>query len=315
MILVRRLLSNRTFLKLKVPRNHLLTAVRFCKNMASKLEEKSSQKCFGGYAKIFTHQSSETKTPMTFGVILPPQAESQKCPVLYWLSGLTCTEQNFITKAGGQRVASELGIIIVCPDTSPRGCKIEGEEDGWDFGTGAGFYVDATEEKWKNNYRMYSYVTSELPKVIAENFPTNGKQSIFGHSMGGHGALICALKNPGLYKSASAFAPICNPIKCQWGQKAFLGYLGSDQESWKAYDATELAAVYSGPNLELMSDQGSEDGFLKQSQLLPDALVEASAPNKNLKLVYRLQDGYDHSYYFISTFVEDHLRFHAKHLS
>lgn len=283
--------------------------------MASTLEQKSSVKCFGGFTKVFTHESSETKTKMTFGVILPPKAETEKCPVLYWLSGLTCTEQNFISKAGAQRVAAELGIIIVCPDTSPRGCNIEGEEDGWDFGTGAGFYVDATEEKWKNNYRMYSYVTKELPKVIADNFPTNGKQSITGHSMGGHGAFMCALKNPGLYKSASAFAPICNPMKCPWGEKAFTGYLGSNQETWKAYDSCELATVYSGPNLALFSDQGNEDGFLKQNQLLPDNLVEVCAQNKSLQFVSRSQDGYDHSYYFISTFVEDHLRFHARYLS
>lgn len=284
--------------------------------MSSTLIQKSSVKCFGGSVKVFTHESNETKTTMTFGVILPPKAEAnEKCPVLYYLSGLTCTEQNFITKAGGQRLAAELGMIIVCPDTSPRGCKIEGEEDGWDFGTGAGFYLDATEEKWKNNYNMFSYLTKELPQVINANFPTNGKQSITGHSMGGHGAIVCALKVPGLYRSISAFAPICNPINCPWGVKAFTGYLGDNKDSWKGYDSCELAKVYDGPKIEILSDQGNEDGFLKQNQLMPDSLVEAVSGNKNISLVSRMQDGYDHSYYFISTFVEDHLRFHAKHLA
>lgn len=284
--------------------------------MSSTIVQKSTVKCFGGSVKVFTHESDETKTTMTFGVILPPQAvDNQKCPVLYYLSGLTCTEQNFITKAGAQKLAAELGMIIVCPDTSPRGCNIEGEEDGWDFGTGAAFYVDATEEKWKNNYRMFSYVTKELVKVIDANFPTNGKQSITGHSMGGHGAIVCALKSPGLYQSASAFAPICNPINCPWGVKAFTGYLGEDKESWKAFDSCELAEVYNGPKIEILSDQGSEDGFLKQNQLLPESLVQAVAKNNNIALISRTQEGYDHSYYFISTFVEDHLRFHAKHLA
>jgi len=283
--------------------------------MSSVLENKSSVKSFGGYTKVFTHDSSETKTKMTFAVILPPKAETEKCPVLYWLSGLTCTEQNFITKAGGQRLACELGMIIVCPDTSPRGCNIEGEEDGWDFGTGAGFYLDATEEKWKNNYRMFSYITKELPKVIADNFPANGNQAITGHSMGGHGAIVCAMKCPGLYKSVSAFAPICNPVNCPWGEKAFSGYLGSDKELWKGYDSCELAKIYSGPKLEILSDQGNEDGFLKQNQLLPESLVQACSGNNNLGLISRMQDGYDHSYYFIATFIEDHLRFHSKHLA
>ncbi|XP_066917373.1 S-formylglutathione hydrolase-like [Clytia hemisphaerica] len=293
----------------------LFSVTKAFSKMATTLEQKSTVKCFGGNVKVFTHDSEETKTKMTFAVMLPPKAlNDQKCPVLYWLSGLTCTEQNFITKAGAQKLACELGLIIVCPDTSPRGCNIEGEEDGWDFGTGAGFYVDATEEKWKTNYRMFSYVTKELPTVIAANFPTNGNQSIMGHSMGGHGAIVCGLKNPGQYKSISAFAPICNPMKCPWGLKAFLGYLGENQESWKGYDSCELVKTYSGPKIEILSDQGNEDGFLKQDQLLPDNLVQAAASNNNVGLISRMQDGYDHSYYFIATFVEDHLRFHAKAL-
>jgi len=278
------------------------------------LTQKSTVKCFGGEQKVYTHESSETKTTMSFGVYLPEKAKTDKCHVVYWLSGLTCTEQNFVTKAGAQEAASELGLIVVAPDTSPRGANIEGEEDGWDFGTGAGFYVDATEEKWTNNYRMYSYVTKELPGLINQNFPTTGKASIFGHSMGGHGALICALKNPGMYQSASSFAAICNPVNCPWGKKAFGGYLGSNEEAWKAYDASELTKVYSGPALNILADQGSADGFLTQNQLLPEALTEAALSNANVSVTSRMQDGYDHSYFFIASFVKEHLRFHSKHL-
>lgn len=278
------------------------------------LTEKSAVKCFGGVQKVYTHNSEETKTEMTFAIYLPEKSNSEKCDVVYWLSGLTCTEQNFITKAGAQQTAAEHGLIIVCPDTSPRGANIEGEEDGWDFGTGAGFYVDATEEKWKNNYRMYSYVTKELPNLIKGNFAASEKASIFGHSMGGHGALICALKNPGMYQSVSAFAAICNPINCPWGEKAFTGYIGTDKEAWKAYDATELAKSYDGPALDILCDQGSADGFLEQNQLLPDNLVNAAQTNPSLNLVSRMQEGYDHSYYFIASFVKGHLKFHAAHL-
>jgi len=286
---------------------------------AVNITQTGQNKCYDGAVQFYKHDSSETKTSMTFAVYLPPKAIGDKrgeCPVLYWLSGLTCTEQNFITKAGAIKVAAELGIILVCPDTSPRGCDIEGENDSWDFGTGAGFYVDATEPKWSTNYRMYSYVTKELTNLIESNFPViKGCRGIFGHSMGGHGALICALKNPGYYKSVSAFAPICNPMKCPWGQKAFTGYIGNDQQTWKAYDACELALTYKGAKLHILSDQGSDDNFLKQNQLLPTHLTDACANNENLVLTSREQQGYDHSYYFISTFVEDHLRFHAKYLT
>jgi len=285
----------------------------------AEITQTGENRCFNGVVRFYKHQSSETKTPMTFGVYLPPKAvgyEPEECSVLYWLSGLTCTEQNFITKAGAFKVASELNLIVVCPDTSPRGCDIEGEGDSWDFGTGAGFYVDSTEPKWSTNYRMYSYVTKELPNLIESNFKTiKGSRGVFGHSMGGHGALICALKNPGFYKSVSAFAPICNPMKCPWGEKAFTGYLGNDKETWKKYDACELAPSYSGPKLEIFMDQGLDDNFLKQNQLLPGNLADACANNGNIILTAREQKGYDHSYYFISTFVEDHLRHHAKYLN
>ena len=272
----------------------------------------SSAKCFGGFQRVFEHQSEVLKCAMKFGVYLPPRAESGQVPVLYWLSGLTCTEQNFISKAGAQRYASEHGLAIVAPDTSPRGCNIEGEDDSWDFGTGAGFYVDATEEKWKTNYNMYSYITTELPSLVSSNFPViPEKRGISGHSMGGHGALICALKNPTMYKSVSAFAPICNPVNCQWGQKAFSGYLGSNQESWKNWDATELVKCYSGPPFSyILIDQGKEDGFLEPGQLLPGNFVE-SCRERKLPVVLRMQEGYDHSYYFVSTFIGDHVKHHA----
>merc|ERR1712137_116940 len=235
------------------------------------LNQVSSNKCFGGFQKVFSHDSEELKCKMNFSIYLPPQSEDTevKLPVIYWLSGLTCSEQNFIQKAGGQRLAAEHGVIIVCPDTSPRGCNIEGEDDSWDFGTGAGFYLDATEEKWKTNYRMFSYVTKELPLLVASHFPVNSSlQSIMGHSMGGHGALTIALKNPGVYRSVSAFAPIANPTAVPWGKKAFPLYLGADAESWKEYDSVELIRKYTGPHVRLLVDQGAADNFLEE-QLKP----------------------------------------------
>ena len=276
------------------------------------LKEVSSVKCFGGFQKVFEHDSSELKCRMKFAIYLPPQVDGEKFPILYWLSGLTCTEQIFIWKGGAQRLASALGLAVVVPDTSPRGCNIEGEEDSWDFGTGAGFYVNATEEKWKKNYRMYSYVTSELPEVVRTNFNVNpDRQSIFGHSMGGHGALICTLKNPGMYRSVSAFAPICNPINCPWGKKAFSGYLGPDRETWKQWDATELVKSYKGPPFSyILIDQGKADSFLTDGQLLPENFVQ-SAQESGVPVVLRMQEDYDHSYLFVSTFMEDHMRHHA----
>uniref|UniRef100_A0A8C2MAB2 S-formylglutathione hydrolase n=2 Tax=Cricetulus griseus TaxID=10029 RepID=A0A8C2MAB2_CRIGR len=279
------------------------------------LKQISSNRCFGGLQKVFEHDSVELKCKMRFAVYLPPQAESGKCPALYWLSGLTCTEQNFISKSGFQQAASEHGLVVIAPDTSPRGCNIKGEDDSWDFGTGAGFYVNATEDPWKTNYRMYSYVTEELPQLINANFPVDPQRmSIFGHSMGGHGALICALKNPGKYKSVSAFAPICNPVLCPWGKKAFSGYLGPDQSKWKAYDATSLVTSYSGSQIDILIDQGKDDEFLSNGQLLPDNFI-AACTEKKIPVVFRLQEGYDHSYYFIATFITDHIRHHAKYLN
>ncbi|CAN7943268.1 unnamed protein product [Ixodes pacificus] len=270
----------------------------------------SSNKCFGGLQKVYSHFSSTLKCTMKFAIFLPPKSEAAPVPLLYWLSGLTCTEQNFIQKAGAQKYASELSLAIVCPDTSPRGCNIEGEEDSWDLGTGAGFYVDATQGKWKENYKMYSYVTKELPSLM-ENFPVDTKrQGIFGHSMGGHGALTCALKNPGMYKSVSAFAPICNPVDCPWGKKVFSNYLGDDQKAWEEHDATCLVQKYKGPPLMLLVDQGTEDGFLKDQQLLPERLLDASQKS-GVGITLRMQEGYDHSYFFIATFIEDHLKHHA----
>lgn len=272
----------------------------------------NSWKCFGGFQKVFQHQSKVLGCQMTFAIYLPPQAESGPVPVLYWLSGLTCTQDNFIQKAGAQRYASEYGIAIVCPDTSPRGCSIEGEDDSYDFGSGAGFYVDATEDKWKTNYNMYSYVTAELPKLVESNFPLDAtRRGITGHSMGGHGALTCFLKNPGMYKSLSAFAPICNPSNCPWGTKAFTGYLGSDQSTWKSWDATELVRSFSGPlKSYILIDQGKDDNFLSQKQLLPEAFVEACR-STSTPVVLRMQEGYDHSYYFISSFIGEHIKHHA----
>uniref|UniRef100_A0A0B7AP52 S-formylglutathione hydrolase n=1 Tax=Arion vulgaris TaxID=1028688 RepID=A0A0B7AP52_9EUPU len=284
--------------------------------MSTKLTLISTNKCFGGEQRVYSHDSSTVDCVMKFGIFLPADAlDGTKLPVVYWLSGLTCTEQNFITKAGAQRIAAKLNLIIVNPDTSPRGCNIEGEDDSYDFGTGAGFYVDATTEKWKKHYRMYSYVVSELLELINENFATiPDKKSIFGHSMGGHGALVCALKNPGMFKSVSAFAPIAHPINCSWGKKAFEGYLGPDENIWREYDATELVKTYSGPPLDILIDQGSSDQFLKEGQLQPERLIESCAESK-MPVVMRMQGDYDHSYFFIATYLEDHFVHHAKHLS
>ncbi|KAK0062078.1 S-formylglutathione hydrolase isoform X3 [Biomphalaria pfeifferi] len=293
----------------------VLFRIGFAMTSSTKLTLVSSNKCFSGEQRVYSHESSEVGCTMKFGIFLPASAlDGTKLPVLYWLSGLTCTEQNFITKAGAQRVAAKQNVIIVNPDTSPRGCNIEGEDDSYDFGTGAGFYVDATTEKWKKNYRMYSYVTIELIDVINENFPTiPDRKGIFGHSMGGHGALICALKNPGLYRSVSAFAPIAHPTKCAWGKKCFTGYLGPADHVWREYDATELVKSYNGPPLDILVDQGASDEFLKEGQLLPERLMESCAESK-MPCIMRMQEGYDHSYYFISTFIEDHINHHAKHL-
>ena len=269
--------------------------------------------CFGGVQSVYSHESRETRCVMRFGVFLPPQAASGRVPVLYWLSGLTCTEENFIVKAGAQRVAAALGLAIVVPDTSPRGLGIPGEGDSYDFGLGAGFYVDATEAPWSRGYRMYSYITEELAADVASTFPVDSDRvGIFGHSMGGHGALTIALKNPRRYKSVSAFAPIASPMRCPWGQKALSGYLGADRARWREYDATALIEDrgWSGP--PIMVDQGTKDQFL-QSQLKPELLQDA-CQRSGVAFDLRLREGYDHSYFFIATFIEDHLRFHAQNL-
>jgi S-formylglutathione hydrolase len=272
----------------------------------------SQNKCFGGVQGTYAHDSAETQCAMRFGVFLPPQARAGPVPVVYWLSGLTCTEENFIIKAGAQRVAAELGLAIVVPDTSPRGLNLPGEAASYDFGLGAGFYVDATEEPWSHGYRMYSYVAKELPRVVAANFPVDpSKIGIFGHSMGGHGALTIALKHPDSYKSVSAFAPISSPMRCPWGEKALSGYLGSDRAQWREYDATALIVDrgWSGP--PFLIDQGTKDPFL-DTQLKPELLRQA-CQQRNVSLELRMQEGYDHSYFFIATFIEEHLRFHSRH--
>lgn len=280
---------------------------------SSSLKQVSSVRCFGGLVQRFQHASSSLGCEMKFFVYLPPNASPERrVPALYFLSGLTCTDENFITKAGAQRAAAKHGLALICPDTSPRGVPIEGDSESWDFGVGAGFYVNATEPKWSRNYRMYDYVTRELPAIVNDALPVDSSRTgIFGHSMGGHGALICALKNPGTYKSVSAFAPICNPVNCPWGQKAFKGYLGEDTSTWQEYDATHLVKKYSGPPLQILIDQGSADNFLGQKQLLPEAFEEAARGVAGVSLKLRMQEGYDHGYYFISTFIDDHIEHHA----
>ncbi len=269
----------------------------------------SKNKCFGGTVNFYTHQSRFCNGEMRFAVYQPPQAKFQRVPVLYFLSGLTCTEENFMVKAGAQQFAAKYGLMLVAPDTSPRNTGIEGEDDDWDFGTGAGFYVDATVEPWSSYYRMYSYVVHELPDLMAEHFPVQpDKQGIFGHSMGGHGALVCALRNPEQYQSVSAFAPIAAPMRCPWGQKAFTHYLGANHESWRAYDASELVLI-AGYNRPILIDQGTADPFLEE-QLLPEAFKQA-CEKASQPLTLRFQEGYNHSYYFIATFIEDHIRHHA----
>jgi S-formylglutathione hydrolase len=278
----------------------------------NQLESLSCNKSFGGWNKRFRHYSPTLDCDMSFAIYLPPQAEQQKVPVLYWLSGLSCTEENFVQKAGAQRIAAELGIAIVAPDTSPRGESVPDDPEGnYDFGLGAGFYINAVQEPWARHYRMYDYVVKELPALIETLFPVTDQRSISGHSMGGHGALVCALRNPERYCSVSAFAPISNPMNCPWGKKAFSGYLGKDHKLWRDYDSSVLIGE-AKDKLPLLVDQGGKDQFLSE-QLKPEALKRA-AQESGYPLVYRQQDGYDHSYYFIASFIEDHLRFHADFL-
>ena len=267
--------------------------------------------CFGGWQDVYEHASSTLGCTMRFAVYLPPQAETQKLPVLYWLSGLTCTEQNFITKAGAQRYAAEHGVILVAPDTSPRGDDVA-DADGYDLGKGAGFYLNATQAPWSAHYRMYDYLVDELPALIEANFPVADARGISGHSMGGHGALTIALKNPGRYRSVSAFSPIVAPSQVPWGEKAFGTYLGEDRAAWKAYDTVALIAD-AQERLPLLVDQGDADEFL-HTQLKPE-LLQAAADAAGHPLTLRLQSGYDHSYYFIASFIGEHIAHHAKALT
>ncbi len=281
--------------------------------MAEALTLISEHRSFGGRVAFYRHASEACGGEMRFGVYVPPQAEQGPVPVLYYLAGLTCTEETFLAKGGAQRVAAELGLMLVAPDTSPRGAGFPGEDEAWDFGTGAGFYVDATQAPWSSRYRMYTYVTQELPALVKAHLPARGdREGIFGHSMGGHGALICALRQPGRYRSVSAFAPISAPMRCPWGQKAFSGYLGPEQASWREWDASELVRGLREPLPPLLVDQGTRDKFLAE-QLYPEALREACAA-VGQPLTLRMQEGYDHGYYFVSTFMEDHLRHHAQAL-
>ena len=277
------------------------------------MKEVESVKESGGYLNRYVHDSTVCQCEMTFSVYLPPQAESEKVPALYWLSGLTCTDDNARTKAGAQRFAAQHGIAIVFPDTSPRGEQVDDQPDRYDLGQGAGFYVNATQQPWSNHYQMYDYVTSELPALIEQKLPLlAGVKSVSGHSMGGHGALICALKNPQAFRSVSAFAPITNPLACGWGQGCFGLYLGEDKSTWAAYDATRL--IEGGARVrDIFIDQGDADEFLHEGQLLPDNL-QAACDAQGQPCTIRMQPGYDHSYHFISSFIGDHFDYHAKYL-
>jgi S-formylglutathione hydrolase len=279
--------------------------------MQTTIETISEHRNFGGTTGFYKHRSEECSGEMRFAVYVPPQAEAGPVPVLYYLAGLTSAEETFVVKAGAQRYAAEHGLMLVAPDPSPRDTGTPGEDDDWDFGTGAGFYVDATQEPWSEHYRMYSYVTSELPALVADHFPAReGAAGISGHSVGGHGALTLALKNPDLYVSVSVFAPMTAPTRVPWGEKAFTSYLGPDREAWKEHDASEL--VRGRPfadGREILIDQGLLDKFL-DDQLRPD-LFEVACAEAGQPLNLRRHEGYDHGYYFVSTFMEDHIRHHA----
>lgn len=277
------------------------------------MKQTAENRCFDGRQLRYHHLADCLNCEMDFSVYLPPRAESSRVPVLYWLSGLTCTDQNFITKAGAQQYAAACGIAIVTPDTSPRGVNVADDPERYDLGQGAGFYVNATQTPWSKHYHMYDYVTRELPELIEKNFPViPGLRSISGHSMGGHGALICTLKNPGVYRSVSAFAPICNPGICTWGQGCLGAYLGADRAAWNGYDATELLSGGS-VCLPLFIDQGAADEFLTD-QLRLDKL-EAVCRKRNIDLRLRMHEGYDHSYYFIASYIGEHISYHAKLLA
>lgn len=278
------------------------------------MELLSTNVSFEGEHRRYRHRSATLECDMEFAVYLPPVAVGSgpaRVPVLYWLSGLTCTDQNFMQKAGAQKRAAQLGMAIVCPDTSPRGLNLPGEDDSYDFGSGAGFYINATQQPWAPHYRMYDYVVKELPQLIENELPVSDKRSVSGHSMGGHGALICALKNPGYYASVSAFAPIANPAECPWGRNAFQGYLGDDPRSWEGWDASLLIPT-ARERLPLLVDQGTADEFL-DSQLTPEVLAQACEQFHH-PINLRMHQGYDHSYFFIASFIDDHLDHHGKAL-
>jgi S-formylglutathione hydrolase len=278
------------------------------------LDTLGEQACFGGTVSFYEHHSSACDAAMRFAAYVPPQAADGPVPVLYYLAGLTSTEETFMTKGGAQVLAAEHGVMLVAPDTSPRGLGLPGEDDDWDFGTGAGFYLDATSEPFSRHYKMATYVTRELPQIVAENLPASDARGIFGHSMGGHGALTLALKNQDLYASVSAFAPVSAPTRAPWGKKAFSGYLGPDESSWREHDASELVRrLPFTDGRSILVDQGTVDEFL-QEQLYPETFEEACREAGQL-LTLRWHEGYDHGYYFISTFMKDHLRHHAEALA
>lgn len=277
------------------------------------MQQIESVKEFGGYLNRYVHHSESCSCQMTFSVYLPPQAETGEVPTLYWLSGLTCSDDNARVKAGAQRYAAEHGIALVFPDTSPRGEDVADEAERYDLGQGAGFYLNATQEPWLKHYQMYDYVTTELPELLEANLPLlAGVKSISGHSMGGHGALICALKNPSSYRSVSAFSPICNPVNCGWGIACFDTYLGENTTSWQAYDATAL--VDAGAKVsDILIDQGTADEFYDEKQLLPENF-QAACDREGQSVTIRMQEGYDHSYHFIATFIGEHITYHAQAL-
>ncbi|MEL1251514.1 S-formylglutathione hydrolase [Aurantiacibacter gilvus] len=280
------------------------------------LETVSETRCFTGTQGVYRHDSSSTGTPMTFAVYVPDHAEGEKLPVLWWLSGLTCTHENAMTKCAYHKACADLGVILVGPDTSPRGPDLNGDDvpddEAYDFGQGAGFYVNATQDPWAKHFHMRDYVEQELPAIVAEHFPVDmDRQGISGHSMGGHGALTVSLRNPGRFRSTSAFAPIVSPLNCPWGEKALTGYLGADKAAWREYDACAL--IEDGARLsDLLVDQGAADNFLEEQ--LKTHLLEKAVAEAGMNATIRMQDGYDHSYFFVSTFIADHIAWHAERL-
>lgn len=278
------------------------------------VKEVSCSKCFGGQQKTFEHMSKMLNCKMKFAIFFPSASNNQKkLPILYFLAGLTCNETNMFVKSGIQRYAEEHKIIVVAPDTSPRGCNVPGEDDDWDLGTGAGFYVDATQSPWNKHYRMYSYITRELREVIDKAFPSvdGNRVAISGHSMGGHGALVCFFRNPQIYRAVSAFAPISNPSQSSWGRKCFTAYLGSEEKAWKEYDATELVKLQPQRTVNILIDQGTKDEWM--DYLIPNNFIKACEAS-NQKCTYKEREGYDHGYFYVQTFIGEHMKFFAEAL-